>query len=125
VPLSTHFQSLWRKLLFSWAKVTIFPENPDIPKHSEHQTIYVLADRGFSDLLVLQQACIEYTLPDPLYKPDKFHSIYSVAAKSQLIDWMRSRKKESAMLNHFIEQCKTDDNFDVRLVPASVFWGRP
>ncbi len=125
MSLNTQMQKLWRQLLFSWAKVQVFPEKPNFSVSEHKQTIYVLADRGLSDLLVLQQVCQTHHLPDPLYQPNEYHSIYSVASKSHLIDWIRRTKKDSVMLTNLIKQCQDDDQFDVQLVPASVFWGRP
>ncbi len=126
---STQVQSLWRRLLFSWVRVSVFPELPTMAKADTNQHIvYVLADRGFSDLLVLQQACLTLNLANPLYKPSAestFHSVYSVAAKTSLIDWIKSRKKDSSMLQQLIQQCQNNENFDVKFVLVSVFWGRP
>ncbi len=128
MSLNTQLQKLWRKLLFSWARVQTFPEKPNFETPENNQTVYVLADRGLSDLLVLQQVCNDHKLPDPLHRPNPekpFHSLYSVASKSPLIDWLNNTKKDSLMLQHLIDQCKRDADFDVQLIPTSVFWGRP
>jgi len=127
MSINIHLQKLWRQLLFSWARVQVFPENPNF-SDPKIPTIYVLADRGLSDLLVLQQVCIDQNLPNPLQSQGSkgtFHSVYSVASKSPLIDWLNNRKKDSAMLEELINQCQNDASFDVQLIPASVFWGRP
>ncbi len=128
MSLNTQLQKVWRKLLFSWARVQTFPEKPHFTTGTNQYTIYVLADRGLSDLLVLQQVCIDHKLPDPLHRPSEskaFHSVYSVASKSPLIDWLNKTKKDSLMLQYLIDQCRNDEAFDVQLIPTSVFWGRP
>lgn len=128
MSFNIQLQKIWRKLLFSWTRVQTFPDKPQLNTDNSHQTVYVLADRGLSDLLVLQQVCIDKNLPNPLHQQDDnkpFHSVYSVASKNPLTDWLNSRKKESLMLHHLIDQCRNNSEFDVQLVPASVFWGRP
>lgn len=128
MSLNTQLQKLWRKLLFSWAHVKTFPEKSNFDSINNILTIYVLADRGLSDLLVLQQVCFDQKLPNPLYQQDdnkSFHAVYSVASKNPLIDWLNKRKKDSLMLQQLIQQCKNNPQFDVQFIPTSVFWGRP
>lgn len=128
MSLNTQLQKLWRQLLFSWARVQVFPEKLDFSDSKKIPTIYVLADRGLSDLLVLQQVCLDNNLPNPLQPQGttgSFHSVYSVASKSPLIDWLINRKKDSTMLEQLINQCQNDSEFDIQLIPSSVFWGRP
>jgi len=128
MSFNTQLQKLWRQLLFSWVKVKVFPEKPHFSDSKTIPTIYVLADRGLSDLLVLQQVCLDQNLPNPLHRQGTkgaFHSVYSVASKSPLIDWLNNRKKDSAMLEELVNQCQNDAGLDVLLIPVSVFWGRP
>jgi len=92
--------------------------------------LYVLADRGLSDLLVLGEITTRYDLPDPLAQlpvetPRKYHSVYSIASRSPLGDWIKRRRKHSIMLTDLIQAFAEKQNLELQIVPVSVFWGRP
>jgi len=48
-----------------------------------------------------------------------------VASKSPLTDWLNNRNKDLSILEQLVNLCQNDSEFDIRLIPASVFWGRP
>jgi len=92
--------------------------------------LYVLADRGLSDLLVLSGVTWQHGLQSPLSRsPIKalrgHHSIYSLASRSPLSDWIRRRRKRSPMLRDYIQAIAEDARIELQVVPVSVFWGRP
>ena len=96
----------------------------------DQPTLYVLADRGLSDLLLLAGIARERGLPQPqapfaLPQLAHHHSVYSVAARNPLIDWLRQRRKHSVMLADFLDAAERDPALDFQVVPVSVFWGRP
>jgi glycerol-3-phosphate O-acyltransferase len=129
--LKRQFNRFLRWILFLWVKVEVFPDdNPRAVLDPERPILYVLADRGLSDLLVLTEITRRYNLPDPR-KPialdglARHHSVYSVAARSPLIDWIKRRRKHSVMLTDFIDAFSEDEALDLQIVPVSVFWGRP
>ena len=108
----------------------MFPaDNPASVLDRSRPTLYVLADRGMSDLLVLTQACRRYGLPDPLSAIPievlhHYHSVYSIASRSPLIDWIKRRRKRSRMLAELMKAFADDENLDLQIVPVSIFWGR-
>ncbi len=125
------FHRILRWLLFLWVKVEVYPrENPPYDLDQNARTLYVLADRGLSDLLVLTQICRRLSLPSPLQRISipggtYYHSVYSLASSSPLTDWLHRRRKQSPLLQDFIDTLQLGEPFDVQVVPVSVFWGRP
>jgi glycerol-3-phosphate O-acyltransferase len=120
-----------RRLLFLWVRVEAYPQpQPGDVLDPERPVLYVLADRGLSDLLVLSQVTIRHRLPDPLARIpiadlQQHHSVYSLASRSPLTDWMKRRRKRSPMLSEFIQKFADNTELDLQIVPVSVFWGRP
>ena len=129
--MKKYFGRLLGWILFLWVRVEVFPENnPTNALVPRKPTLYVLADRGLSDLLVLSGTCRRYQLPDPvetipIKALSQYHSVYSVASRNPVIDWFQRRGKQSQMLAEFLQAAKEDADFELQLVPVSVFWGRP
>ena len=129
--MKRQFNRFLRWILFLWVRVEVFPDdNPRAVLDPERPILYVLADRGLSDLLVLTEITRRYNLPDPrnpiaLDGLSRHHSVYSVAARSPLIDWIKRRRKHSVMLTDFIDAFSKNEVLDLQIVPVSVFWGRP
>jgi glycerol-3-phosphate O-acyltransferase len=129
--LKKQFNRFLRWILFLWVKVEVFPaDNPASIIDCERPTLYVLADRGVSDLLVLTQISHRYDLPEPIRRIPidalcHYHSVYSIASRNPLIDWIKRRRKHSAMLIDLMQAFAEDENLDLQVVPVSVFWGRP
>ncbi len=120
-----------RWLLFLWVKVEVFPrETPPFELNTSIPTLYVLADRGLSDLLVLTNTTNQLNLPNPLARisipsATYHHSVYGIASRNPLIDWIRRRKKQSTLLQDFIYALQSGEPVKLQIVPVSVFWGRP
>ncbi len=129
--MKKQFNRFLRWILFRWVKVEVFPaDNPASIIDPERPTLYVLADRGISDLLVLTQISHQCGLPEPIARIpidalSHHHSVYSIASRNPLIDWIKRRRKHSAMLNDLMQAFVVDENLDLQVVPVSVFWGRP
>ncbi len=122
------WHSLMRKLLFLWVRVDTLPKELPPGDWCDRPVLYVLAERGLSDLLVLEQISQRERLPDPLSQPSPdigHHSVYSVASRNPLVAWLLQRPKRSAMLEDLLQKLREDPDFDLCLVPVSVFWGRP
>ena len=60
------FNRFLRWILFLWVRVEVFPDDdPKSQLDPERPILYVLADRGLADLLVLTEISSRYDLPDP------------------------------------------------------------
>ncbi|MEM7565352.1 MAG: hypothetical protein AAF353_20295 [Pseudomonadota bacterium] len=120
-----------RWLLFLWVRVEIFPNEKAPPAmNPDRPVLYLLADRGLSDLLVLNEICHRLAFPDPrstlpIAALKQYHSVYSVASSNPLINWIRRRKKASSMLSIIQQTYENDPTLNLQIVPVSVFWGRP
>ncbi len=129
--MKAQLNRLLRWILFLWVRVEVFPEQVEEPVFDIRQPVlYVLADRGVSDLLVLQEITVRQQLPNPLSRLPveslkQHHSVYSLASRNPLIDWVRRRRKRSVMLADLVEASTADPGLDIQVVPVSVFWGRP
>jgi len=129
--LKTQFNRFLRWILFLWIRVEVLPEDDPRPVIDPAQPVlYVLADRGISDLLVLGKIAARYDLPDPLAKIPietgrQYHSVYSIASRSPLGDWIKGRRKHSVMLTDLMQVLANNDKLELQIVPVSVFWGRP
>ena len=81
-------------------------------------------------MLVLTRVTNDLQLPDPMQRlsiPDlsNHHSIYSIASRNPLIDWLRRRKKQAPLLQNLVQAIRQSDDLDIQMVTVSVFWGRP
>ena len=129
--MKKQFNRFLRWILFLWVRVEVFPDdNPSSVLDPQRPILYVLADRGLSDLLVLTEITQAYGLPDPRDRIPvdalrHHHSVYSIASRSPLIDWIKRRRKHSVMLTEFMQAFSADPDLDLQIVPVSVFWGRP
>jgi len=129
--LKRQFNRFLRWILFLWIRVEVLPEDDPRPVIDTAQPVlYVLGDRGLSDLLVLSNITAHYDLPDPLAKipietSRQYHSVYSIASRSPLGDWIKGRRKHSVMLTDLMQVLANNDKLELQIVPVSVFWGRP
>lgn len=129
--MTLQFHRFLRWLLFLWVKVEVYPrENPPYDLDPNARTLYVLADRGLSDLLVLTQISKKLSLPSPLQRISipggaYYHSVYSLASPNPVIDWLHRRRKQSHLLEDFIDTLQSGEPFNLQVVPVSVYWGRP
>jgi len=90
--LKRQFNRLLRWLLFLWVKVEVFPQpDPAVDIDALRPVLYVLADRGLSDLLVLTELTACHEMPDPLMRIpladlSHYHAVYSVASRNPVTD---------------------------------------
>jgi glycerol-3-phosphate O-acyltransferase len=54
----------------------------------------------------------------------KNHSVYSIASRRPVYDWITQKKKHSVMLKELARAILQDDHLDICIIPVSVFWGR-
>ncbi|MDC1286948.1 glycerol-3-phosphate 1-O-acyltransferase PlsB [Gammaproteobacteria bacterium] len=122
---------LLRWILFLWVKVEVFPQpDPAVDIDPARPVLYVLADRGVSDLLVLYDSTRRHAMPDPLTRTPidglrRYHSVYSIASRNPVTDWIKRRRKQSPMLSDFVSAFADNPDLELQIIPVSVFWGRP
>ncbi|MCK4705375.1 MAG: glycerol-3-phosphate 1-O-acyltransferase PlsB, partial [Gammaproteobacteria bacterium] len=131
MPFRRFFNLPAGRLLKLFIKVRSRPEivealgiNPEWP------VIYVIDDRAWSSLLVLDQECTRLGLPsplDPIASPylDRWHSVYTIASRQPFKAWLKKQPKRSRMIRGIIESLRDHPEDELQFVPVSVFWGRP
>lgn len=120
-----------RKILYLWVKTDAIPSdikkleiNPELP------IIYVLETRSWSNLLVLEEKCLQLGLPEPLGRIaadelDAWHSVYTIAPRQPFKAWLEKQPKRSRMLRGIIEILREHPDQEIQFVPVQIFWGRP
>jgi glycerol-3-phosphate O-acyltransferase len=97
--------------------------NPALP------VCYVTERYGLSDTLILEQACREAGLPEPL-QPAQFGSLRkqrAMFALSRRDGWLFRRPRSrthSETLAQLLDSVRAQPDLDIQLVPVSIFVGR-
>ena len=126
-----YFNFLAGRILSSAIKVRSRPAIVDaLGINPEWPVIYVLDDRAWSSLLVLDQECSRLGLPSPLDPVacsylQRWHSVYTIASRRPFKAWIKQRPKRSRMIRGIIELLREHPYDEIQFVPVSVFWGRP
>jgi glycerol-3-phosphate O-acyltransferase len=125
--------SFWSRMVSRfWVKSVVVPQNPliELKLDLSRPIVYVLDQNSANDLLALQKACREHTLPDP-YLPLQVHDT-TLSAVIYLHDGYLFTKKplqqeQSTYLQQYQQLSDLHlkyENLDVQLVPVTFFWGR-
>ena len=129
--MALQLHRFFRWLLFLWVKVEVFPKDT-LPFESDatQPVLYVLADRGLSDLLVLSHTADELDLASPLNKlpielKNKCSSVYCVSSRNSLIDWLQRGDSQSSLMQDLLDANESGKQLNLLVVPVSVYWGRP
>lgn len=128
MSLKRRLHRLLQKALFLWVRVDVLPKDIASILPTDARVLYVMAERGLSELLVLERIADESGITNPMSKIAiqgyKHHSVYSIASRSPVSDWILQQKKYSLMLEELINAIKLDDSLELTVIPVSVFWGR-
>ncbi len=119
-----------QKLLYLWINSDVRQETYATTKDNKTKTVYVLASRAWTDLLVLEHECKKRQLTRPLSRIRQqqlkiWHSVYTIAPAQPLKAWLHRETKRSAMLNGLCLALKQNPELDIHFVPVVLFWGRP
>ena len=102
--MSLRLHTFFRWLLFLWVKVEVFPKDTlPLKSDSAQPVLYILADRGLSDLLVLSHTTDLRRLPSPLdaltITPDHpYRSVYYVTSRNTMIEWLQRDNRQVNLL---------------------------
>jgi len=124
------FFTLCRKVLFFWVKTEVIGHQQDTLKlDPEKPVCYVMQNSSYSSQLVLEQVCIKAGLPSSrktLLLPDHplRHSLFFIFKRRGSFLWKRQSPVVTNHIKQLVHAAKTDLDFDVQLVPVSLFWGR-
>ncbi len=112
-----------------WLKIHRDPADPRASLDPAVPVCYVIERYGLSDTLILEQACREAGLPEPLRPFDIAGLVKQRAmfALSRRDGWWFQRprsKTHSQTLAQLLDAVRTHADIDVQLVPVSIFVGR-
>jgi glycerol-3-phosphate O-acyltransferase len=129
--MSFRLHTFFRWLLFLWVKVEVFPKDAlPFELDSAQPVLYILADRGLSDLLVLSHTTDSRRLPNPLDSlsitpDDHYPSVYCVTSRNTMMEWLRRSNRQVNLLQDVLNAYGSSGQQDLLVVPVSVYWGRP
>jgi glycerol-3-phosphate O-acyltransferase len=120
---------LVRKVLSFWVKVTIKPDDAATEIAARSRPIcYVLERESLADLAVLNDACGRLRLPRPtrrlLMAGRRAERAYFELDRRRGLFSRRTDRRPPRFLDELVAAATRDPDFDVDLVPVSVFWGR-
>ncbi|MEO7073622.1 MAG: 1-acyl-sn-glycerol-3-phosphate acyltransferase, partial [Rhodanobacter sp.] len=114
-------------LLQPWLKIRREPAEPATLLQAGAPVCYVIERDGFSDALILQRACREAGLPNPLQPLAGTRRRRSVFALVQREGWIfgRTRKRTAqAALRQLLQSLDGRPDADVQIVPVAIYVGR-
>ena len=134
VPASPPSQAPWWLRAFGavlepWVRIRRDASTVDIPLDPNVPVCYVTERYGLSDTLILEQACREAGLPEPL-RPLQIANLRkkrSMFALSRRTSWFYRRQRSlthSQTLAQLLSTLRTHPDMDLQLVPVSIFVGR-
>lgn len=123
---------IWMVRLFLKLVVrpTIMPESLENMHIDPSKPIcYVLRYKSLSNLIVLDQACKKMNVQRPTgplqngaFKFDR--SYFYLSRAESLLDRRHSMRGQAPVLVEFLQAAKENPDFDMQIVPVSLFWGR-
>jgi glycerol-3-phosphate O-acyltransferase len=119
---------LLRRLLALWVRYQVRPEDAvERLRERNNPVCYVLEAKSFTDLALLQNACVRVKLARPnkrlFAQAPELRSFFYLSRPRGFWDERRDRRAP-AFLVRLIEVLKANPDVDVDLIPVAVFWGR-
>jgi glycerol-3-phosphate O-acyltransferase len=121
--------TLGRRLLFLWVRTRILPKDLSaLGIDPERPMAYALESRVASNILVLEQVCLDSKLPsamEPIIGEDYFerHAYLGPRPKSRRL-FRRKRQAYRSRLARLMEAVGEKRLPDVQIVPVQILWGR-
>ena len=115
------------QLLQPWLRIRRDPAEPAALLRAGVPVCYVIERDGFSDALILQRACREAGLPNPMQPLSGTRRKRSVFALARRDGWVfgRNRKRNpNEPLRQLVRSLEGMPDRDVQLVPVSIYVGR-
>ncbi len=128
-PLAPWWLRVLGALAEPWLRIKREPADPRATCNPAVPVCYVIERYGLSDTLILEQACREAGLPEPL-RPFDIAGVAkrrAVFALSRRDGWWFQRPRSrthSETLAQLLDASRAHADLDVQLVPVSIFVGR-
>lgn len=112
-----------------WLKIQRDPADPRAGIDPAVPVCYVIERYGLSDALILEQACREAGLPEPLRPFDiaglsKQRAMFALSRRDGWWFQKPRSKTHSQTLAQLLDTVRTHPDIDVQLVPVAIFVGR-
>jgi glycerol-3-phosphate O-acyltransferase len=116
---------LARRSLALLVSARVLPEPPQSVVPDGAIVCYVLESTSLSGLLVLDQVCLEHSLPRPTAPLDRLgerHAVVMLRGSPGRRE--RRAPRTPSRLTRVVQAARAEPDLDVQLVPVSIFWGR-
>jgi glycerol-3-phosphate O-acyltransferase len=134
VPAGMPSQAPWWSRAFGavlepWVRIRRDASTTQITLDPNIPVCYVTERYGMSDTLILEQACREAGLPEPLQPLHvgslrKKRSMFAISRRAAWIFRRNKSRTHSATLAQLLDTLRTTPDADLQLVPVSIFVGR-
>ncbi|MHB1057077.1 MAG: glycerol-3-phosphate 1-O-acyltransferase PlsB [Rhodanobacter sp.] len=115
------------QLLQPWVRIRRDPAEPTSLLQAGVPVCYVIERDGFSDALILQRACREAGLPNPMQPLAGTRRRRSVFALTRRDGWVFGRNRKRAAgepLRQMVRSLEGMPGHDIQVVPVSIYVGR-
>ncbi|MFC5524379.1 glycerol-3-phosphate 1-O-acyltransferase PlsB [Rhodanobacter ginsengisoli] len=115
------------QLLQPWVRIRRDPAEPTALLQAGVPVCYVIERDGFSDALILQRACREAGLPNPMQPLPGTRRRRSVFALARRDGWIFGRNRQRAPnepLRQLVRSLEGMPERDIQIVPVSIYVGR-
>ena len=115
------------QLLQPWVRIRRDPAEPAALLQAGVPVCYVIERDGFSDALILQRACREAGLPNPMQALAGTRRRRSVFALARRDGWIFGRNRKRAPnepLRQLVRSLEGMPDRDIQIVPVSIYVGR-
>ncbi|WP_426701811.1 glycerol-3-phosphate 1-O-acyltransferase PlsB [Rhodanobacter sp. Col0626] len=115
------------QLLQPWVRIRRDPAEPATLLQAGVPVCYVIERDGFSDSLILQRACREAGLPNPMLPLSGTRRKRSVFALTRRDGWVFGRNRKRAAgepLRQMVHSLEGMPEHDIQVVPVSIYVGR-
>ena len=128
ITVATPLRWLIRKLTLAFVRYSVIRGDGIDAALSDRPVCYVLEKSGLADRTVVDQLCIDESLPrpyDPLPLGDEVerHSMFYLRHLSRAL-FRKPATTVSDRLVRLVAALRADPDLDVYIVPVSIFWGR-
>ena len=117
-----------KRLIYLWVRSTAFPKTAKeaINLAPEASTCYILKEKSFLDLLILDYHCCKEGLPRPIYQLKQLTEnicASHIYLKKQSIISEHPTRSDYENIYKLLDR-NLDSQIPIQVIPVSIFWGR-
>lgn len=115
------------QLLQPWVRIRRDPAEPTTLLQAGVPVCYVIERDGFSDALILQRACREAGLPNPMQPlagTRRRRSVFALARRDGWLFGRNRRRNPNEPLRQLVRSLEGMPGHDIQIMPVSIYVGR-